>query len=124
VTDDLFLKLSYFGMGTLSLLLGGALYLLLRRSFGDVARYGAPGPGARLLGRLFGCGMLVASFSGFLSVSVPGCAHRSYEEIVSDREYIVEKARFQASASMTYAVDGLLVTGSLVALLLSFRTKR
>ena len=119
MTDDLFLKFCYFGMGILSILLGLGVYLLLRRSFTEVALNTTPVQASRFMGRLFLFGMVVTSFSGFLSVSMPGCNNRRYEQIVSDRAYILGKVRNQASSSMLYVVDGLLASGLVIALLLS-----
>ena len=119
MSDDLFLKFCYFGMGTMSLLLAGSVYLFLRRSFTQVAVNTAPGSVSRFMGRLFLFGIFISSFSGFLSVSVPGCNNRPYEKIVSDRAYILRKAKDQASRSMLYVADGILVSGFVIALLLS-----
>ena len=119
MTDDLFLKLCYFGMGTLSIFLGWGVYRLLRRSFTEVTLTTAPAQASRFLVRLFLFGIVVSSFSGFLSVSMRGCSSRRYEEIVSDRAYILARVKDQASSSMLYLVDGLLASGFVVALLLS-----
>lgn len=123
MTDDLFLKLCYFGMGVVSLLLGWAVYRLCRRSFTEVARNVAPVSSPRFIGRLFLLGIPLTSFAGFLAVSVPGCHNHRYEEIVSIRPYIVEKAIEQASSSMLYVVDGLLVFGLVIALLVSSKLR-
>jgi hypothetical protein len=119
VTDDLFLKFCYFGMATLSLLLGWGVYRLLRRSFIEVTLATTPAQVSRFLARLFLFGIVVSSFSGFLSVSMPGCSNRPYDEIVSDRAYVLARVKDQASSSVLYLVDGLLASGFVVTLLLS-----
>jgi uncharacterized sodium:solute symporter family permease YidK len=106
-------------MAILSLLLGSGVYLVLQRSFTEVARNTTPVQVSRFMGRLFLFGIVASSFSGFLSVSMPGCNTRRYEEIVSDRAYILATVKDQASSSMLYAVDALLASGFVIALLLS-----
>lgn len=118
MTGDLFLKFCYFGMAILSLLLGWGVYLVLQRSFTAVVLNTTPVQVSRFMGRLFLFGIVASSFSGFLSVSMPGCNNRRYEEIVSDRAYILATVKDQASSSMLYGVDALLASGFVIALLL------
>lgn len=118
MTDDLFLKLWYFGTATMSLLMGVVIYLALRSSLARLTLDAWSGAGARFMGRLLLLVMMMSSFAGFLSVSMTGCDHEHYEEIVDDRAYVLRKVRDQASGVMRYAGDAVLFFSVVVTLLL------
>jgi len=89
-----YLIVSYFVVAFVSLCLGLAAYRALRRPFAAIAEAVAGSMRSRLLKRALALSVAMAALLGFLSVSYRGC-DMSYEQIVKDRGYLVQKNREQ-----------------------------
>ena len=108
MTNDRYLIVSYFVLALVSLSLGVAAYLVLRRPFAAIAEAVAGGTRRTILKRVLAVSMTMAAVLGFLSVSYTqeGCG-RTYEEVVKDRGYLVQinRQQFQSASDWTvYAV--------------------
>jgi hypothetical protein len=110
MTNEHYLIVSYFSVAALSVGLGILVYLYLRRPF-DIMAGSAPGKQLpSLLKRLFPFGLLFPAVLGFASVAYRGCMdHRTYERIVQDRSYLVQKNQGQISSTLVYILGAVLV---------------
>ncbi len=117
MTNERYLIASYFAGAALSAGLGTMVYLFLRRPFGDVADAASGKRLASLLKRLFPWGLLFPALLGFVSVSYQGCGRATYEEIVQNRSYLVEKNQEQISSVLLYVLVAV-VFWDVIALLI------
>jgi hypothetical protein len=118
MTNERYLIASYFAGAALSAGLGSMVYLFLRHPFGGVAD-AASGKGlTSMLKRLLHWGLLLPALLGFVSVSYQGCGRHSYEEIVQDRSYLVEKNQEQISSVLIYILVAIVFWDVIVLLVL------
>ena len=101
MSDERYLIVTYFLTGCVSLLIGLAAFLWLRRPIGQIAvvRYRALG---EVIHRFFPASTLLIAVAAFASVSYYACGTRDYHQIVSDRPYIRSMERAQISASFEW----------------------
>jgi hypothetical protein len=120
MTNERYLIASYFAGAALSTGLGAMVYLFLRRPFGGVADAAS---GKRLssgLKRLLPWGLLFPALLGFVSVSYQGCGRTTYEEIVQNRNYLVEKNQEQISSVLLYILVAVVFWDVIVLLILKY----
>lgn len=114
MTNEVYLIVSYFAVGLLSFWIALAATLWLRRSFTGVVR---PVPGqhfGRILRKVFSVGLILPALWGFFSVSFHSCSKETYDQIIADRAYLIEKNQEQLSAALSSVVIALLVWGLVV----------
>jgi hypothetical protein len=90
VSNEHYLIVSYFLVGLVSLGLGVAAYRVLRAPFAAIAEAAAGRLRSRVLTRALGVFMTLAGVLGFLSVSYTERSCMSYEQIVKNRDYLVQ----------------------------------
>lgn len=100
MTNERFLIESYFVIAALSLILGWTAYVYLWRPFDDFLSSRATKNLRAILRRLFPFGMILPALLGFLSVSYWSCNQDTYEKIVRDRQYLIQKNQEQVSAAL------------------------
>jgi len=118
MTNEHYLIVSYFLVGLVSLSLGVAAYRVLRHPFAAVAEAVAGSRRAATLRRILALSITMAAVLGFLSVSYRGCG-MSYEEIVKERSYLVQKNREQLEGAGNWIAGTVLAWGAVVAILLA-----
>jgi hypothetical protein len=118
MTNERYLVASYFVCVALSVGLGTVVYLFLRRPFGGVADAASGKRLPSILKKLLPCGLLFPALLGFVSVSYQGCGHRTYEDIVQSRKYLVEKNQEQISSILFYILVAVLVWDFIVLIVL------
>ena len=64
--------------------------------------------------------MLLPALLGFVSVSYQGCGRHTYEEIVQDRSYLVEKNQEQISSVLLYILVAVVFWNVIVILILKY----
>lgn len=116
MSNETYLAVSYFVVGTACVTLGLATYALLWKSFAALTREVPGGQLGRILRRLFLLGIVLPALTGFFSVSFSTCGTESYEEITSDRSYLIARNQEQLSASMSHTGVALLVWGLIVSI--------
>lgn len=118
MSDERYLIVSYVLFGLTSLCLGGVSYLLLRAPFAAIAETAAGKVRSRFLKRALPVVLTLAGVVGFLSISYTQqfCGPRKYEDIVKDRQYLVEVNRRQVKSTANWLVSAVFVS-SLVVLL-------
>ncbi|HKV76976.1 MAG TPA: hypothetical protein VJP02_02480 [Candidatus Sulfotelmatobacter sp.] len=120
MTNERYLIASYFAGAALSGGLGAMVYLFLRRPFGGVAD-GASGKRlSSMLKRLLPWGLLFPALLGFVSVSYQGCGRTTYEEIIQNRSYLVEKNQEQISSVLLYILLAVVFWNVIVLLILKY----
>jgi hypothetical protein len=124
MTNERYLIVSYFLIATLSVGLGTAVYLFLRRSFGEVADATSGKRLSAILKRLLPCGLLLPALLGFVSVSYRGCERTTYEKIVESRSYLVQKNQEQLSSVLLYALVAVLFWDVIVLIALRVAQNR
>ncbi len=108
MTNEHYLIVSYFVGAAISVVLGTLVYLYLRRSFGEFVETASGRHFPSILKKLFPCGLIFPAFLGFISVSYSSCNHDTYEKIVRDRQYLVEKNHEQLSSILLSLVIAIL----------------
>jgi hypothetical protein len=117
MSNEHYLIVSYFFVGLVSLSLGVAAYRVLRRPFRAIAEAVAGNVRSALLKRTLALSMIMAAVLGFLSVSYRGCG-MSYQEIVKDRAYLVQKNREQLQGVSNWIVYAIFAWGVVVVICL------
>jgi len=120
MTNERYLIASYFAGAALSAGLGTIVYLFLRRPFGGVADAASGKRLSSMLKRLLPWGLLFPALLGFVSVSYQGCGRTTYEEIVQNRSYLVEKNQEQISSVLRYILVAVVFWDVIVLLILKY----
>src|SRR5271167_166342 len=107
MTNDRYLIVSYFAVAMLAIALAGATWLYLRRSFGGITQTLSTSNLSRILKAAFPAGLFLPAFLGFVSVSYRGCG-KSYEEIVKEHSYLIQKNQEQISSILFWIAAALL----------------
>ncbi|MGB8494903.1 MAG: hypothetical protein WCE53_10930 [Candidatus Acidiferrum sp.] len=109
MTNEQYLIASYFACAAISVALGTLVYFYLRRSFGELAETASERRFPAILKKLFPFGLVFPALMGFISVSYSSCNHDTYEKIVQNREYLVEKNQEQLSSILFSLLIAILV---------------
>jgi len=91
MSNEHYLIVSYFASAAVSIALGALVYLYLRRPFSEIEETAAKKWFAAILKKVFPFGLFFPALMGFISVSYASCNHETYEKIVQDRKYLVER---------------------------------
>lgn len=104
MSNEQYLTVSYVLVALASLWLGLLFYAVLRHPFAELTSHLVSGFLARQLRRLCQAGLLLSGLMGFLSVSYyeRGCGGFTYEQIIANRPYLVEKSQEQLAQSFVY----------------------
>jgi hypothetical protein len=116
MTNEQHLIASYFVSAAFSIALGTLVYFYLRRSFGELAETASRRGFPAILKKLFPYGLVFPALMGFISVSYSSCDHETYEKIVQNREYLVEKNQEQLSSTLLSLVIAILVWNLILVL--------
>lgn len=105
MSNEHYLIVSYFLVGLVSMCLGIAVYRVLRTPFAAIAEAVTGRLRSRVLTRALGVCMTLAAVLGFLSVSYNerGCV--SYEQIVKNRDYLVQTNHRQLQSTGDWIVS-------------------
>jgi uncharacterized membrane protein len=117
MTNERYLAVSYFIVAGLSLGLGILAYFLLRRPFAGIANTASGKRFPMILKKLFPCGMVFPALLGFVSVSYQSCSRTTYEAILQDRSYLIQK-NLQQISSVLFSILIAILFWDLVALLI------
>jgi hypothetical protein len=123
MTNERYLVASYFVGVTLAVGLGTIVYLFLRHPFGSLADSVSRKRRSSTLKRLFPLGLLFPALLGFVSVSYQSCTRHTYEEIVQNRSYLVEKNQQQISSVLLHILFAVLFWDVIVFLILKYGRK-
>ena len=120
MSNERYLIVSYFVLAFVSLSLGVAAYLVLRRPFAAIAEAVTGRFRSSILKRLLAVSMPLVAVLGFLTVSYTqqGCG-RSYEEIVKDRGFLVQMNEQQFQAASNWIVYAVFAWGVVVVICLA-----
>jgi hypothetical protein len=119
MSNEQYLILSYFFVGTLAILIALAIYAYLRNPLtGLITNRNL----AAVFKRLFPAGLVLPALAGFLSVSYHGCT-KNYAQIIADRSYLVAKNQEQISTVCFYLLLAILGWDVAVLLGLIIRAK-
>lgn len=117
MTNEQYLIASYFAGAVVSIVLGTLVYFYLRRSFGGFVEAASGSRLPSILKKLFPCGLIFPAMMGFISVSYSSCNHETYEKIVQNRQYLVEKNHEQLSSVLLSLLIAILVWNLVLALI-------
>ena len=120
MTNERYLIASYFVGAAFSVGLGAIVYLFLRRPFGAVTDAASGKSLSSMLKRLLPCGLLFPAVLGFVSVTYHGCNRMTYEEIVQNRNYLVEKNQEQISSVLFYILVAVVFWDVIILLILKY----
>jgi hypothetical protein len=108
MSNDTFLIVSYFGVAALCAGIGVATFVYLRREFGMAAKEAVGDRFARVLEVLFPPGIILPALAGFLAIEYQsGCHSKSYQQIVSDKGFLISINKLQVSSAFAYVVYAL-----------------
>jgi len=119
MTNNRYLIVSYFAVGAMAIAFAGATWLYLRRSFVKITQKLSTGNLSRILKMMFPAGLFLPAFLGFITVSYRGCG-KSYEEIVKERSYLIQKNHEQISSILLWIAAALLFWDLIVVIALRF----
>ncbi|HKM79961.1 MAG TPA: hypothetical protein VJY15_03245 [Candidatus Acidoferrum sp.] len=120
MTNEQYMIASYFASAAVSVALGTLVYFYLRRPFEELAET-APGRSfPAILKKLFPFGLVFPALMGFISVSYSSCNHETYEKIVQNRQYLVEKNQEQLSKMLLSLIIAILVWNLVLVLVQKF----
>ena len=118
MSNDSYLIASYFSFLALTLAMGFAVCLVLRR---PVERFAEAVVGAhsRTIRGILSSTMLLAAMAGFFGISYTntGCGNLKYEDVVKDRSYLHETNRKQVHNSANWLL-GVIVVWSVAGLVI------
>ena len=123
MTNERYLITSYFVGTALSAGLGTMVYLFLRRPFGGIVNAASGERLSSMVKRLLPWGLLFPALLGFVSVSYQGCNRTTYEQIVQNRSYLVEKNQEQISSVFLYILAAVVFWDVIVLLILKYAQK-
>jgi len=109
VSNEHYLIVSYFLFVLVSLCLGVAVYRILRTPLAAIAESATARFGSQLLTRAMAVCMTIAAVAGFLSVSYTQKGCRSYEQVVKDREYLIQMNQEQVARTSDWLVWAVFV---------------
>ncbi|MGH9712077.1 MAG: hypothetical protein ACRD5M_02105 [Candidatus Acidiferrales bacterium] len=112
--NEEFLIWSYFLVGLISLCLGFAAYFWLRRPAAGIFSTLKLAPWRNILRKSFLASFILMAMSGFMSVSYTACTGRQYNDIVSDRSYIITVNEHQISEALFSIVMVAFVWGLII----------
>jgi len=115
MSNEHYLIVSYFVVGFASLSLGVAAYRVLRRPFAAIAEAVAGKVRSALLKRTLALSLALAAVLGFLSVNYKSCGV-SYEDVVKDRSYLVQKNQEQLQGAGNWIAYTVLAWGVVVVI--------
>ena len=107
MSNEHYLIVSYFLVGLVSLCFGVAVYRVLRTPFAAIAEAVAGRFRSRVLTRSLAASMTLAAVLGFLSVSYTQKGCRSYEQVVKDRDYLVQTNQRQLQSTSDWVVSAV-----------------
>ena len=119
MTNDRYLIVSYFAVAAMAVALACATWLYLRRSFGGITQTLSAGNLSRIMKAMFPAGLFLPAFLGFVSVSYRGCG-KSYEEIVKERSYLIQRNQEQISSILLWIAAALLFWDLIILFILRF----
>ena len=118
MTNEQYLIVSYFIVAAGSVAAGAVTALFLRGPLRKAVAWIAA-PVGRFLGRGFVAWTLLAVMLGFLSVSYFDCGHSTYQEVVRDRDHMVEVTHYQVAFMLMYLLIALMAYSLGLAVMLA-----
>ena len=119
MTNEQYLIGSYFAVAVLAIAFAGATWLYLRRSFERITQALWLGNLSQILKTMFPAGLFFTAFLGFITVSYRGCG-KSYEDIVKERSYLLQKNQEQISSILLWIAAAVLFWDLVIFLALRF----
>jgi len=123
MSNERYLILSYFCLAVVCLGLGVLVYYILRRPFAAIAD-ALGGSRSALLKRALVLSLTVASVLGFLGVSYTNKGCMSYDQVVKERSYLVDRNMEQLQNAAGWIVAAVFVWGVVMVILLSTRKSK
>jgi uncharacterized MnhB-related membrane protein len=118
MSNDRYLIVSYFLFAFVSVCLGGLAYRALRVPFVAIAERVVGRLHSSILKRALAASMTMAAVLGFLSFSYTQKGCINYEQVVKDREYLVQANREQLQGVGNWIAGAALGWGVVVAICL------
>jgi len=115
MSDNLFHITTYFATMVLSSAMGFIAYFLLYPKFKNVIKAIDKFKPFKILRSIMLWLLLIASLSGFFSISFRGCDKRTYNEIIENRQTLVDKNRKQLKVSIDRITYLLIIYAAFVA---------
>lgn len=107
MSNEHYLTVSYFLVGLVSLSLGIAVYRVLRAPFAAIAEVVIGKLRSQVLTRALGVFMTLAAVLGFLSVSYTERGCMNYEQVVKNRDYLVQTNQRQLQRTGDWIVSAV-----------------
>lgn len=107
MTNEKYLVVSYFVAFDAGLVAAIIVALLMRRPLRQAVA-GLAGRIGHVARRIFPIWLVLLVLFAFMSVSYMDCSHHSYEDVVADRDHLVERTYMQTERMMIWLAVGLL----------------
>ncbi len=109
MSNETYLIVSYFCIALLCIGIALVVLFVLWRPFLKLISYIQNRSFALLLRKIFLIGIVFPALLGFFSVSFKSCSVDSYEKIIEERSYLIQKNQEQTAASLKYITLALFV---------------
>ena len=119
MNNEEYLICSYFTVGFASILLGTLAYVLLKNSLSQTLANLVDSGFARSVNRFFVYGVIFPAFAGFASVSYESCTVDTYEKVIKNKTYLMDKNVEQLHNIFLYLIISLLIWATIVAICLA-----
>ena len=120
MTNENYLIVSYFIIFNISLGLGIITYKILKNPIMNITRNNKLG---KIIKRIFPFGIIFPAIIGFFSVSFKSCDVDTYQKVIQNKSYIIEKNKEQLSETFHYIVIALSIWLFIVMIYWFYRRK-
>ncbi len=124
MTNDEYLVVSYIAARDLGIITVVTIALLMRRPL-RLAVVGLAGRIGLIARRVFPIWLMLLVLFAFMSVSYLDCSHHNYQQVVAEKDYLVERTCLQTEHMMLWLAIGILAFSmALSVMLLVCRPKK
>lgn len=124
MSNERYLVVSYFLFAFVSVCLGGVAYRALRAPFAAITEILVGRLRSSILKRALAASMTMAAVLGFLSFSYTQKGCMNYEQVVKDRNYLVQANREQLQGAGNWIAGAAIGWGVVVAICLVAMRRR
>ena len=124
MTNEQYLIASYFLVAGLCAVLAALTYGFLRRPFEVTAEFVSGGRLRAMLKKIFPVGLLLPALLAFTSIAYETCSVDTYEGVIRNRAYLVQRNQQQISRALLFLVIAVLFWDLVIVFVLKYARSR
>ncbi len=117
MTNDEYLVVSYIAAIDIGVIAAALIALLMSRPLRHAVS-GLVGRIGHVARRVFPIWLVLLVLFAFMSVSYLDCKHHDYQQVVAEREYLVQRTQLQTERMMLWLAGGILAFSLALAVML------